>query len=411
MTAFAECPDILGAISPVRVILNKHLQCAVGVYPVQSALGLPFQVLVLLQNATDRPLDLIIRLLLPNKDKAGNRLSFFTPRQQYEQTLAPVEVGVLYLPILAQQPTPVNQTYPVLVEIHTRAKKDAEIVRAPKGGRPTGILSISPLKLNVLRDVAFTAEQRDSGQLVTQFTLIPGHIPVGLETAQAKYEPLWTVHELREEIQAAEVMRPEAHKLAQSFSRQALVEPLHELVQEKFAAVNMPLHPGEIVMIAKLLNYTLHDGLELEEGFRRDSARWFRRLCRLMVSEKNLKDDLPTLLDYLFSAAIYDAVLLGLHLSTHHLQLNLGNEDDRLGYASNVEQAINGQREMSLSYVYLPLVIGGIILNEQVRLPSENPQANVYQIEEALQGRISLAGTNEVFTVTHELLEKAKSHF
>jgi hypothetical protein len=409
--AFADCPDVLGAVTRSRAIINGNLQCAVGVYPAQSALGLPFQALVLLQNATDRPLDIIVRLLLPSKDKAGNQLSFFTPRQQHELTLAAVEVGVLYLPIVAQPPTPINQNYPLIIELHSRAPFDATIERPPKGGRPTNILSVSPFKLNVLREVNFSATERQPGQLVTQFSLIPGHIPSGLEEAQPKYEALWTIQELREEIQAAENLRPEARKFAQSLTRNALADPLHHLVQEKFASVQLPLHPGEVQMIAKLMNYTLRDGLDQEPGFRMESSRWFRRLCRLLASDAKLVNNLPVLLDYLFSAALRDAVLLGLHLCTSHLHIDLGGDEERQNYGAAVEQAINGQKEMSLSYLYLPLVMGGIILNEQVRLPNEDLRNNLVQVNEALSGRVSLAGTNEVFTVSRQLLDSAQKHF
>lgn len=414
--SLTDVPDVVSAITPHKAIINGHLHTAVGAFPPQSALGQPFQVIILLQNATDRPIDTFIQLGVARKDKAGNRLSFFIPKIKTQLLLEPVEVSVLYLPVIAQPPTPVGQTYPILINIETSTAPDAKVLRPPTNGRPPTILSVSPFKLDVLREVKFSTRERKPKQLICNIELIPGAVPVAQSTAQPKVESLWTVHELREEKQAAESIKPEARAYANTLSPANTLDPLTEMVEKKFANANMPLHPGESLMIAKLLGYVLDNGMSLEEGFSLEKSFWFRRLCNLMVKDRDITDSMYTVIEQAFDAIILDATLLGLAILNRNLGLDVGDTTERNAYADEIRQAIGGKIEMNLSYVYLPLVMGGITLNHFVKLMGDSLSYNLDQMQEALDGRKSLTGTadlsggyNEIFQLTQKLITRARS--
>ncbi len=72
MALLRECPDILGDISAERVLMDGgRLHAAAGVYPMTTALDVPFQVLVLLQNATDSAVEAHLKLSPPRKSAGG----------------------------------------------------------------------------------------------------------------------------------------------------------------------------------------------------------------------------------------------------------------------------------------------------------------------------------------------------
>lgn len=407
-----ECPDILGAITPTRANLNgNRLQCAVGVHPTRSTVGQPFELLVLLQNATDRLMDVSITLRPPQKDRAGNRLSFSLPRAGFNITLQPIEVGVAHLPIVTQPPTPAGQSYPLLVEIAVQTDPKGHIIRPAAGGRPPTLLSVSPIRLKVLREIKFTAAERQPNQLMTSIEIMQGQFLLGKVDIQPKYETLWSMQELKEELEVAESIRPIAREYANTVTRQIVTKPLLNLINERFAAANMTLHPAEALMISKLMTYVMEDGLELEAGFGLENGKWFKTLCSLMASDKNIVKDTNRLLEQLFLAVIWDAVMLGLYICNVNLKVEVGDENERAAYAIQVQEALSLKSEMTLSHVYLPLVMGGIIQNANVRLLHEVLHDNLNKIEEAVRWRESQApeGYEEIFELTRRLIENGRS--
>jgi len=64
------------------------------------------------------------------------------------------------------------------------------------------------------------------------------------------------------------------------------------------------LHPGEIRAIAKMMTYTMDEGLELEQGFSMENSRWFLTLCQVLAHNPDVfnmdRGELVT--KYLFEA-------------------------------------------------------------------------------------------------------------
>ena len=52
----------------------------------------------------------------------------------------------------------------------------------------------------------------------------------------------------------------------------------------------MPLHPGEVIAVAKMITYTFDEGLELEPGFHVEESQWFNALCQVLAYDENLED-------------------------------------------------------------------------------------------------------------------------
>jgi hypothetical protein len=179
---------------------------------------------------------------------------------------------------------------------------------------------------------------------------------------------------------------------------------------EKYADATFPLHGGVATMIAKLLVYVLGDGLKTEDGFSLEDSRWFRNLCHLMVSDANITAQPRQVFDRLYPDIIYDAVILGLSICSTHLDIDVGDDTERRGYAEEVRDAFAPQHKMNISYVYLPLVMAGITLNQRVRLREEPVSGNISQVKEAVQGRKALSGDtyNEIFELTEQIIQHAE---
>ncbi len=72
MSLQSSYPDILGQLAGERLTVDGVLQCALGIFPTTTALDRPVEVLLLLQNLTDRRLPLAITVETPRYDAAGD---------------------------------------------------------------------------------------------------------------------------------------------------------------------------------------------------------------------------------------------------------------------------------------------------------------------------------------------------
>lgn len=407
-------PDVLGAITGGQRINMDQLQVALGVFPQRTFLNQPLEIILILQNMVDQPMQLKVGLQLPTEDKKGNPVIIDTPRKTLSLNLRPGEVGVLRTPIVPRPPTAPGTQFPVRVAVRYRMPKPGRAVRPASGGAPPSMLGVSSFKLQVLRDVAFSAHMwKDSPDiLTTYFDIAPKVMPDLNPDLKPRYESLWTYEEMAGERQLVQAKIEDAQSVANGLTRGSVYRPLLNAVDERFAGRDLALHPGEVKAITKMLTYALDEGLDLEPGFSVENSRWFQTLCQVLAHDDTVGDwDRGTLaVRYLFEATMYDAILLAFSVIEPKVNEDLGSKEERISYANRVLSWYAGQGQADLSYAYLPLVMGGIAISEFVKIRDENPWIMVEELREALAGRSRLF-TGEavaIFKLTDLLLTKAE---
>jgi hypothetical protein len=287
-------------------------------------------------------------------------------------------------------------------------------IRPPAGGAPPSVLAVSPFKLHVLRDVDFTdfayGQTRDSVSLA--FDIAPKKLPHAPQDLKPSYETLWTTEQLKEERQLARSKVNDARLVASGMTRLHLYTPIFHAVDELYAARGLPLHPGEAKAIAKMITYTLDDGAALEQVTSLEDTRWFQTLCQVLAFDPSVAewDAGEIAVRYLFEAAFFDAVLLAFGLIRPRVRVNLGDKTERVNYANRVIAWLAGQLEPDLTYIYLPLVLGGVAINSVVVGRDEDAWQTLDEIREAYRGRMRLVSgaTLEIFDMLDKLLARAE---
>jgi hypothetical protein len=395
-------PDVLGAITGGRRISLDALQCALGIFPKRTFINQPVEVILILQNMVDQPMQIKVGLQLPSQDRKGNPVVIDTPKKLITLGLRPGEVGVLNIPIVALPPTAPGTQFPVRVAVRYRTPVEGNAVRPPTGGAPPSVLSISSFKLQALREVEFIAHtwNESTDVMTTYFDIAPNRMPPTKLDLRVRYESLWTMEEMAEERELAQAKLEDARRVATGMTRSVVYRPLLAAVEERFGERGMPLHPGEVKAIAKMMTYTLDEGLDLEPGFSLEASRWFQTLCQVLAHDSALEhEDRGALaVRYLFEAALYDAIVLGFATVDPKVKENLGDLAERKNYANRVLTWFAGQGEPDLSYVYLPLVMGGVVVNMIVTNRGDNPWVMIDELNEATRGRVRLV-SGEVVTI------------
>ena len=69
-----------------------------------------------------------------------------------------------------------------------------------------------------------------------------------------------------------------------------------------------------------------------------------------------------------------------------------------------------GQASPDLIYIYLPLVLGGVVVNDQVTWQGDDPWALISGLREAYRGRVRLVEGDamEIFDMLDKLLAKGE---
>lgn len=402
-------PDALGAIAGELRFDLGDLQAAVGVFPRGAYYNQPIEIVVILQSMIDRPLEARVEVIVPPKDKHGERIKLAALKGAAAQVLGAGEVGVLRLPVVPMLPTPPNPALPLEVSIKVRSKGGSSI-RPPMGGAPPSVLAVSPFKLQALRDVEFSdpASDKLGDNIVVVFEVASKELPPPRGPLKPTYETLWTQDYMREERKHISAHLDHARLLAGNFSRREVYEPLMHMTSDVYALHGLALHPGEAMAIAKMLTYTLSDRSDSDPTFRMGDQRWFQVLAQTLASdEKVARWSAGELIErYLYESTIYDATLLGFTLIRPKVRTNLGDRAERIAYANKLMRWLAGQLEPDLVYVYLPLVLGGVVVNHLVTGADDDPWGLLEELHEAYRGRIRLAddSTQEIFDMLDKLL-------
>lgn len=408
-------PDVLGEISgDLRISFESVLQAAVGIFPHSAYLNQPVEVVVLLQSMVDQNIDVKVSLTLPSKSEDGTAVMLSSPKKESGVTLGGGDVGVLRMPVVAMLPTEPTQNVPIRVTIQYRNRNNSKPVRTPTRSAPPSALAVSPFKLQALRDVEWVehASSLPPNVSVVRFDINPKRMPANQQTLKPTYETLWTKQQMTEERRNIMGQIDEARLLSTSFTREAIFDLLYRTVDDTYALHGLPLHPAEAKAITKMLTYTLDDYARLDPAFKIEEQRWFQVLCQVLAHDPQVAQWNPgeIIMRYLFEATMYDAILLAFTVIRSRVRANLGDRAERIGYASRVMRWLGNESPPDLIYIYLPLVLGGVVVNDQVTWQGDDPWSLLSGLREAYRGRVRLVEGDamEIFDMLDKLLVKGE---
>lgn len=405
-------PDVLGAIAGNLRVTIEPIQVAVGIFPRRAYINQPVELVAIMQNMIDQPVEVKITLELPTKDPNGKAVAFSAPKKSVTLHMTPGEAGALRLPLVPILPSQPAEDIPITVSIKARAAKAGIPVRPPTRGAPPSVLAVSPFKLQVLSDIEFGDYTAAGDSVTVHFEIAPKRLPTFTQALKPTYEALWTRQQLNEERQHLLAKIDDARMIAQTFQPKEVFIPLFHAVDELYAAHGLPLHPGESRAIAKLLTYTLGDQSEIDPNYRIEDQRWFQTLCQTLAHDPTIaRNDPGTIVVMnLLDALMYDAILLGFALIRPRVRVNLGDRTERAHYANRVLKWLGGQAEPDLIYIYLPLVLGGVSVNHAVVIPKDDPWMLIDDLREAYRGRVRLVSGDaaEIFDMLDKLIERGE---
>ncbi len=434
-------PDILGLITGGDRCNIGMAQVAVAVRPRLVRAGRPFEVILLVQNAADSVIDVSMALHLPGVDAHRQPERFIGKTQRLVVEVKAAEVGYVMLPVTTLPDTAISDDYKIGVEVEVRASGKANRIRSSEGGGAVDMDYLSDetkAPIEALRIVTFSTEKRrgrsiiDVGLTVMSGTV--GKIP--------DLTPGWVSLCKVSDYQDDRLLLERYGTLVQintlpRLKRQLLLQPLIETTESRFKAAGYPLKEAEATAIAKLMTLVLEyatprvtahgaivaRGYDVESLLGRDPLaldappvlpHWFRgMLGTIEIDARAATHPTQVITRYLYDDLLRDAVDLGFDLIGETTGENFGSVEEQDAYREQLIDLLKAKEGLDFNRVYLPLVMGGILISDQIALAKENPVDLLNALGMTLEDRFEKLSPDEqpIYTMTNQIIARAGQRY
>jgi hypothetical protein len=444
MSQSTHYPDILGHITNNERQNIGVLQAALAVHPFAVRAGHSFEVHVLLQNASDVPVEARLHLNLPETDKKGRRKRFVAKRRHIAIEMQPAEVGCAILPATCLPDTALGSGYPISVELALKAEGNPNRVRQTEGGVAVDLERLPEEKrqqIDTLTPLSFTASGRRglrSRVLEATLNVMPGGI-AKVPELQPRWINLWSLADHMGDQMLVEQHRDVlVEKMLPKLRRETMFKPLLHETQRRFTQAGYDIDNMEAMFITKLLTLILEyaeadatghgpiaaGDLNLVTLLKRNTQtdpdnvpEWFHGMLQL-VQQKPDAAAFPekVIPNMLYTDLIKDAVRRGFSMAQNATGVELGSPAEITAHIDLLVERLDGKSDKSLSTtdVYIPLVLAGIVAFDRVSFETEHIDAmliNMLHVMMARKRQSSDEMEHKVFEMGEQLIERALAKY
>ncbi len=434
MSETANYPDLLGTITGGQRCNLGAAQVAVAARPRIVHAGRPFEVILLVQNCVEDEIDVTMMLHLPRLDAKKQRERFISKTHRLVVGVKGAEVGYIALPVTTLPDTAIADGYEIGVEIEVKPPAKSNHIRSSEGGGELNLDALSAetrSTVEALKLLSFsTAKQRLRNIIEVPVTVLSGSL--GKYT---DFTPGWVSVCKLTDYNDTRLLLHRYGPLVQvntlpKLKRATMFKPLLDTTQTRFAEAGFSLKEAEATAIAKLMalileyaspRFNAHGGIaagsfNVEALIARDPfdfetpptlPYWFRSLIdTLERDERAASYPSQVIPRYLYLDLLRDAISLGFELVLESTGEDLGSEQDCDQYREQLVGMIEAKAGLDFSHAYLPLVMGGVLINDQFALGKENPADLLRGIGLALEDRSAdfSEADRDLYTMTNGIL-------
>jgi hypothetical protein len=217
----------------------------------------------------------------------------------------------------------------------------------------------------------------------------------------------WTVKDLAIQGKARQQVNDQQLYLEPQLNRSALYAAFLEESQDRYRQAGLPLHLGEAIFLAKILTFAVEYFLGIPHGY---------EAMLLPAYTLAYRYDLPTS-DPVFLVVRADysrmtrlAISLSFGLLREHLQRDPWSLEEQMAVGQFVSDRVEGAAPIPAEFLYLPLILGGVMVSNQVTMPGEDVAQSLDLLAKARALReAQLAENDELNQFLEQLFQEAES--
>lgn len=428
MTKSSYYPDVFGYITDADRQNIGGVQVALGLKPAIVRAGRPVEVMMLMQNTLDVPVDVAVTLQPPEKDAAGKKGRFITKKSRLVIGLEPAEVGYAMIPMTTMPDTAISRDYSIGMEISTKQLDKGHPVRDESGGTPFEPSTLPKDRRQLveeLKQLTFSGKKRGflrSSTLEVQLGVLAGKVG-SLKETKPDWFSLWTLAD-HDDVDALveRLKQPFLDKVLPGLRKERINELLFDRTRKRFEAAGYPLSEVEARFAAKLMVYIIHlaserlkrNPLEVDQNTKAyqiisvldpepgieendptaaalkdvELPRWFKAMLRGMARDDRVIAYPDKALPHIaYDELLYDAMQYGFHMIQTITGIDLGTQEEMHAYTETVVQTLAQKGKMNISYAYIPLIAGGIAVYDQVLLSGERLDDMLHELRVVIDAR------------------------
>lgn len=391
-------PDILGTITNGQRINLSAVQVAMTVRPFVVRAGRPFEVIMLIQNASNVKVDVGVKLQMPERDANKKKGRFVTKVDHLVIGVAPSEVGYVVLPMSSMPDTAVSPEYKVGMELVIKPLGKPQRTRLPDGGGevPFDHLKAEVVeKINELKRLKYSVSKHLGlgTTLEASFSLMSGRVG-SMTDLQPAWVSLWTMADFIDDRELLKRFHETLRvKVLPMLGRESVFKPLLDETTKRFAEAGFTLKSVEANFIARLLALLLE--YSVPERTSNESAAGIYNILPLLNAERLASSDplpLPkwvggylralvrderaarfpvmAITEFAYNDLLSDAMHHAFEIIEVNSGESMGGNKEREEYIQQVLHLIS-EKKLDITHVYMPLVMGGIIMYDRMLLENE----------------------------------------
>lgn len=382
-----EYPDIMGDFVDARERFDAGgLQYLCSLEPATIPPGGRTELFFLVQSALDVLLETIVRIEVPTRTGrlGGRTVNFEVVQSELPVNIAAGEVGVLRVPIACAPDTPAK-SYEIKVSLETRPQGHGEAIRPPTSpGRLGESLIRDPVGLGIASVIGVGYAAKPSAQQTLKL-MVQGEPQSTEADLSPRFETLWTVEDMAPQQTAQREVSDRRVHIRGKLTDEALFVALWRESQTLFEEAGSPLRMGESLFVARALAYTASTFLSRGD--------WYDALLVPMWMAA-IQNDLPT------GDALWVVSQVGYeHLLRLSAAVSFGLIDRTMGrpvWSNEEQQAVidlladavcRQGRELPAEFLYLPLILGGLIVARELTMPEEDLNHSLHLLIQAYHDR------------------------
>jgi len=395
-----QYPDILGEFVDARQRFEADgVQYRVYLEPDSVKAGEITALCFVMQSVVDSPVEFSLTLGLPKTSKKLQ--GFKVAESQIQVTLAPGQVRELKITI---QPVDVPaRDYSVRLNLRGKAGRRVQRIRPPKskGRMPkTPIQDLVGLELASSIGVGYTSktEKRPTVQLKVRDRAEPAESDLSPALVE-----LWKAEDLDLQVRATKEFNDRRLPVVSSLTQPVLFAAMLNESRQRLAAVGIQPTVGESIFLSKILTHTTK--LFLSDEALQDGL-FVPTFQRLLASEVPFDNATWLLMKFGYEHIVNLAVALSFGLLENHRKERIWPLQEQRAARDFIIRQLKDRDALPIDMLYVPLIMGGILVNNQVVLEGEDVQGSLATIKKSRDLRQSelSQGDEQAMRVLDELL-------
>jgi len=376
-----EYPDVLGDLTKARHRIEVNgVHYLAELDPSVIAPGEATSARLFLQSCWDVPVQASISLRFP----AHTPPAFSVIQPRTDVPLEAAEVGEVRIPVATTAALPQGK-HSIALTLGVTYQARGLYVRGQKSEGQLGeTLLTFETGMALSRTLGLGFVSRTVPEQVLALEVIGAPQPGPTPDLTPTYLSHWTVAELPIDGKARHLVNDQLLYVMPQLTRQALYLAFLEESQERLRDAHLPLHIGEALFLAKILTFTVEYFLK-----RRERQEAILVPAFALAYRYNLPTDDPV---FLVARADYARISrLAISLSFGLLRKRLGRDvwtiEEQKAVADLVADRVERGGVLPAEFLYLPLLLGGLMVATDVQMPGEKPGQSMALLDQARQNR------------------------